>query len=227
VKRYRQVAAFILVGGESSRMGQDKCLLDFGGVPLVVRTARLLKPFVRRVTLVGSSSRFGAEGLREIPDQPIHERPSKGNRHGPLAGVVAALADTNSSWNLLLACDLPHISDVWLDWLLSRALQSSAQVVVPRTARGIEPLAAVYRRECAAPLAAAFARGVRKVTDALDGLRLEVLDQNDWRGIDPRGLVMTNMNTPQDYQEALRAGLESSLDEEHLKKLRRARRRKL
>jgi molybdopterin-guanine dinucleotide biosynthesis protein A len=71
VKRFRQVAAYILAGGASSRMGQDKGLLEFSGVPLIVRTARLIEPLVAGITIVGSPGRYAALGLSAIPDKGV------------------------------------------------------------------------------------------------------------------------------------------------------------
>ncbi len=68
MKRYRQVAGFILAGGASSRMGRDKGLLDFGGVPLILHTARLLESLVAEVNVVGSPSRYESLGLHVISD---------------------------------------------------------------------------------------------------------------------------------------------------------------
>ena len=207
LKRHRQVAGFILAGGASSRMGRDKGLLDFGGVPLILHTARLLEPLVTEVTVVGSPRRYAALGLRAIADEMT--RTPKGGINpgrGPLAGIAAALAATHSRWNVIVACDLPYLSAEWLDWLLSRALRSRGEAVVPRTERGIEPLAAVYRRECGAPIAAALARGVRKVSDAIEELRLDLVYPREWRRIDPSGLVLRNMNAPGDYEEARNGG---------------------
>jgi molybdenum cofactor guanylyltransferase len=185
-------------------MGRDKGLLDFGGVPLILHTARLLKSLVDEVTVVGSPHRYAALGLRAIADgddgqaqDGPHERGS-----GPLAGIAAALAATPLPWNLIVACDLPYLSAEWLDWLLSRALRSRGAAVIPRTGRGIEPLAAVYRRECAAPIAAALARGVRKVSDAVADLRVDLVYPREWRRIEPNGLILRNMNEPGDYEEA-------------------------
>jgi molybdopterin-guanine dinucleotide biosynthesis protein A len=185
-------------------MGRDKGLLDFGGVPLILHTARLLEPLVAELTVVGSPQRYAALRLRAIADQddgPVQDGPHAPSC-GPLAGIAAALAATRLPWNLIVACDLPYLSAEWLDWLLARALRSRAAAIIPRTGRGIEPLAAVYRRECAAPIAAALARGVRKVSDAVAELRVDLVYPREWRGIDPSALLLRNMNEPGDYQEA-------------------------
>jgi molybdenum cofactor guanylyltransferase len=199
VKRYRQVAGFILAGGASSRMGRDKGLLDFGGVPLILRTARLLEPLLAEVTVVGAPDRYAKLGLRAIAD---NAQSQDGLECGPLAGIAAALAATHLRWNLIVACDLPYLSANWLDWLLSRALRSRGDAVIPRTARGIEPLAAMYRRECGAPLAAALARGERKVSNVVQKLRLDFVRPRDWRRIEPNKLILKNMNAPGDYEVA-------------------------
>jgi molybdopterin-guanine dinucleotide biosynthesis protein A len=227
VKRRRQVAAFILAGGASSRMGRDKGLLEFGGAPLIVQTARLIEPLVARVTVVGSPRQYTALGLRAIADQDSADRKSKGIRRGPLAGIATALAATRLPWNLIIACDLPYLSGTWLDWLLSRAIRSRGQVVIPQSGRGLEPLAAVYRRECGGPIATALASGMRKVTDVIEGLRLDVVYQREWRRLDRRALVLKNMNTSGDYDEAQKWwGAERLREVEPVKKPRQARKRK-
>jgi molybdenum cofactor guanylyltransferase len=202
MKRYSQVAAFILAGGFSSRMGREKGLLDFGGEPLIVRTTRMTEPLVTEVTVVGPPERYAALGLRTIADQNLGGRERIAAVRTPLVGIATALSATKMPWNLILACDLPYLTAVWLDWLLSRAVDSSAQIVMPRTAGGLEPLAAVYRRECATSIMAALERGVRKVIDATAEFRVERLSKNDWNKIDPEGRVLRNMNVPSDYEEA-------------------------
>ena len=182
-------------------MGEDKGLLEFGGVPLVVHLARRIRPLVACVTLVGAPRRYARLGLPTIPDPQAAGRGSK-IRCGPLAGIAAALAATRSPWNLILACDLPYLSPGWLGWLLERAMKSSAQAVIPRTKRGLEPLAGVYRRECDRVIEAALARGERKVVAVLEELRIERVYPREWCPHDPEGLVLKNMNAPADYDEA-------------------------
>lgn len=204
VKRYDHVSAFILSGGTSSRMGEAKGLLEFGGQPLILRIARLAEPRVCVVAAVGSPERYAALGLQVIEDRYFGS-PGEGDRSpGPLAGLASALTATRTDWNLILACDLPYLTGEWLDWLLARLAVSGGQIIMPRTAGGLEPLAAVYRRECAEPIIAALHRGVRKVTDAMEQFRIEFVTERDWRHIDPGGRVLRNMNAPEDYQEARR-----------------------
>lgn len=227
VKRHLQFAGFILAGGASSRMGRDKGLLDFRGVPLILRTARLLDPLVAKVTVVGPPHRYAPLGLHVIADEVRAEGGSEKRGRGPLAGISAALRATHSPWNLIVACDLPYLSAEWFKWLLSRALHSSGEAVVPRTERGIEPLAAVYRRECAARIGAALDRGTRKASDAIEELRLDFVYPRDWRSVDPSGLILRNMNSPEDYDEALKWWSAQVLSErEHVKKSRPAPKRK-
>jgi molybdopterin-guanine dinucleotide biosynthesis protein A len=208
-------------------MGRDKGLLDFEGDPLIVHTARLLQPLVAEVTVVGSPSRYTKFGLRAIADEVQTQRGLDRPGCGPLAGIATALAATQSRWNLIIACDLPYLSAEWLDWLLSRALRSRGEAVVPRTEHGIEPLAAVYRRECGELIAAALAQGVRKVSDAIEKLRVELVYSSDWRRFDPSGLVLRNMNAPGDYEEARKwwATARSS-ETEHVRKPPRPPKRK-
>jgi len=215
VKRYRQVAGFILAGGASSRMGRDKGLLDFGGVPLMLHTAHLLEPLVAEVTVVGSPARYALPGLRVIADVDLAQVRGKKEKigMGPLAGIATALSATHLPWNLIVACDLPYISAKWLDWLLSRALRSHGDVVIPRTENGIEPLAAVYRRDCLVPITDALARGVRKVSEVIEGVHAEVVLPRDWREADPSELILKNMNAPGDYEEARRWWLASHTSE--------------
>lgn len=182
-------------------MGAPKGLLEFGGQPLIVRIARLVEPLVSSVTLVGPSERYAPLGLRVIEDQQFG-RSEEGRTTGPLAGIASALTAAQTEWNLILACDLPYLTREWLDWLLARAVVSSAEIIMPRTAGGLEPLASVYRRGCAQPIIAAIERGIRKVTDAMGRFNIEFLSEKEWLHIDLGGRMLRNMNAREDYEEA-------------------------
>src|SRR3990172_12388727 len=134
------VGGFVLVGGESRRMGRAKALLELDGVPLVLRAAELLRPHVAEVTLLGPPERFAHLGVRMLADR----RPGR----GPLEALCAALASSPCEWNLFLACDLPFLEGEFLGALVRRALAGRAQAVVPRTSAGWQPLCAAYYQGC-------------------------------------------------------------------------------
>lgn len=205
MKRYLQASAFILCGGASSRMGRPKGLLEFGGEPLILRIARLVEPLVASVTAVGPLEQYAGLGLTVIEDGSFAGSDESDSKLGPLAGIATALNASRAEWNLILACDLPYLSGDWLDWFLARAIGCDSHVVMPKTAAGVEPLAALYRKECAEPMIAALRRGIRKVTDALAPLPVLLVSEKEWQQIDPRGRALRNMNTLRDYEEARRS----------------------
>lgn len=193
---FQNVAAFVLAGGASKRMGQDKALLELGGVPMVLRAARLVQPYVASVAIVAPRERYAQLDLCVLPDR----WPSA----GPLGGIATALDSTSAEWNIILGCDLPYLTLEWVAWLILRALQSPAHAVVPESQRGLEPLAAMYHRSCGAALTATVERGVRRVTEGLSEILFERVSMAKWRELDPSGELFENMNTPEDYAEARR-----------------------
>jgi molybdenum cofactor guanylyltransferase len=188
------VGAFVLAGGESSRMGRDKALLELGGVPMIVRTARLVATVAGRATVVGAPEVYGRLGLRAIQD----DWPGA----GPLGGIATALRASECAWNLMVACDLPYLTREWLEFLMGRARKSNADAVLPMNEAGAEPLCAMYGKSCEAAIWLALDRDVRKVTEGLAHLRVEQVERSEWKIFDSEGLLFKNMNSPADYEEA-------------------------
>jgi molybdopterin-guanine dinucleotide biosynthesis protein A len=193
---YQNVTAFVLAGGASERMGQDKALLKLAGMPMVMRAARLAQPYVASVTIVAPEERYAHLDVHILSD--------RWPGAGPLGGIATALGSTSSEWNLILGCDLPNLTPEWLAWIISRALESSAHAVVPESGRGLEPMAAMYRQSCGAILTAAVERGVRRVTEGLSDILFERVSLAEWREFDPTGTLFENMNTLEDYFVARR-----------------------
>jgi molybdopterin-guanine dinucleotide biosynthesis protein A len=196
------MAGFILAGGQSSRMGVDKGLLEIAGAPIIVRAAQLVESVVgAAAVVVGTPEKYQGLGLRAIAD----DWPGC----GPLGGIATALRASEADWNLIVACDLPYLTREWLEYLLQRARDSEAEAVVPmnltpENKRGAEPLCAAYHKGCEPALRRALERGVRKVTDGLAELRVEVIEPMEWKGFDSGGHLFKNVNTPADYEQAKR-----------------------
>jgi molybdenum cofactor guanylyltransferase len=188
------IGGFVLAGGESSRMGRDKALLELGGVAMIVRAARLVESAVGPPVVVGSPETYQRLGLRAIRD----DWPGA----GPLGAIATALRASESPWNLIVACDLPYLTKEWLAFLVDRARESKADAVLPVSEGGAEPLCAVYGKSCEAAVWLALDCGVRKVTDGLAHLRVEHIEPSEWKVFDSDGFLFKNMNSAADYQEA-------------------------
>jgi molybdenum cofactor guanylyltransferase len=166
-------------------MGRDKALLPFRGGHLGRSVAEAVERAAGSVVLVGNLELARLFGYPAIPDGYPGE--------GPLGGILTALEDTSSDWNLVAACDMPGLSAEFLNRLLDIAAGSDADAVLPAGPGGRpEPLCAVYHRRSRDPLSRAFARGVRKIAAALENLPVYV-----WPVAETA--PFQNVNTPEDW----------------------------
>ncbi|MBY0502972.1 MAG: molybdenum cofactor guanylyltransferase [Bryobacteraceae bacterium] len=177
---------FVLCGGQSVRMGQDKALLPLNGVPLVVHIAGLVRAATGSATLVGSRERYGNLGWPLVEDDPPGD--------GPLGGIIAALRATRGEKALIVACDMP-----WLTADSLRALAGTDFATDALVAAGNHPLCAIYRKRCLPVLEQALREGDRKVRRVLERLSVE-----EWPVDDPRWVA--NANTPAEWA-AVKAGV--------------------
>jgi molybdopterin-guanine dinucleotide biosynthesis protein A len=150
---------------------------------------------------VAAPGKYASHGIETVADRWPGQ--------GPLGGIITALQRTEADnsqchWNLMVSCDMPFLTREWITFLAQRAAASEAQVVLARSHHGLEPLCACYKTNGAAALQAAFEAGERKVTRALRQVKVEVLDEADWKRFDSDGRLFWNMNTPIEYDEAKR-----------------------
>ena len=195
------VAGYILAGGASSRFGTDKARVELGGRPMLARMVELMRWVTERAKVVAAEGKYSEFGVEVVADCWPGE--------GPLGGILTALMATGNAklrcnWNLVLSCDMPFLTREWLAYMTERAEASHAEVVVPKSAQGLEPLCACWRTSAVKKLMYAFEDGIRKVTEAMKRLEMEVLDVQDWKRFDSAGRLFWNMNTQADYEEALR-----------------------
>ena len=134
----QDVAAFILAGGQSTRMGTDKAFVQLDGQTLLARALDLGRSIAADVRIAGSVEKFAR--FAPVVEDVFRDR-------GPLGGIHAALLSSSCEFNLMLAVDTPFIPAALLLFLLQRARGSGAVVTVPRLGNLWQPLCAIYRRE--------------------------------------------------------------------------------
>ncbi len=183
------VSAALLVGGGSQRMGRDKAHLEWKGEALATRMARQLEELFEDVVLVGGTPPGDAPG-RRVADA-----------EGPqcaLRGVVSALEAAHAERVLIVATDLPLLGP---ELLLTLVAWPEADVVLPCRDGRVEPLCAIWSRAAALPPArAALSAGRLALHELIAELRVQRLDGDDLRAVDPQGRMLANANTPEQWR---------------------------
>ena len=193
----------IQAGGRSSRMGQDKALMPFLGRPLIARLVdRLLSggaglPGFSIAVVASHPEAYRFLGIPVFPDLLPGE--------GPLGGLLTALEVSSAEVVAVTACDMPFLNPALLLAQRDLLLVEGADVVIPRSADGLEPLHAVYRRGvCLPAVRAALAAGERRMTAWLRAVRVREMAPAEALAVDPDGLSFTNINTPEEFARAER-----------------------
>jgi molybdopterin-guanine dinucleotide biosynthesis protein A len=166
-------------------MGSNKAFLRAGGKMLIEHALRRLKPLQCDIFIVGPKSEFNPFG--RVLEDTIADA-------GPLAGIQRALERSETEYNVITAVDTPLVPSSFLVSLAATARGDTAEVVIPQTQNGFQPLCAVYRKGFLEAVNGALAKGERKVD--------RVIFARPHRIISAEGDIFLNVNTPEDLVQA-------------------------
>lgn len=192
------VTAAVLAGGRSLRMGVDKTLLAVDGVPLVSRVLEAVRDVCAHSVVVTNRP----EALDEVNiPADVGILTDEVAYQGPLGGLVTVLDAAEDEWVLALAADMPWLSPEVVRSLWQ--LRDDADVVVPVTEKGTEPLLALYRVDACLPAArAAIASGRRRLVAIFPTVTVREVPVDVLRSADPDLRSFMNVNTPADLADA-------------------------
>jgi molybdopterin-guanine dinucleotide biosynthesis protein A len=194
----------IQAGGQSSRMGRDKALMGFLGQPLIQHVHQRVE-FLAEDIFITSNRPDDYEFL----NIPIFTDIIPGI--GALGGIFTALKSSKQHVVGVIACDLPFINPDLLSYCKDILVDSSVDVVIPRTEHGLEPLHAIYRVETCSPLVeAAINAGNRKAISWHAEAKIHIIPPEEIFQFDPHGIAFWNVNTPADFRKAEKKALELS-----------------
>ncbi len=179
-------------------MGQPKAALDFGGMPLLTRIVIELKWRFDEVVIVAAPKSEGLPRI-EIPGLKIvHDETAFA---GPLDALRRGLNALDHSIAFACSCDLPLLnSDVAADLV---AMLDDFDAVIPEVGGKLQPLHAVYRKQCANAIESLSASGEKRLTASASAINARKVSEDELRTIDPQLTSFFNVNTPEDYQRAL------------------------
>jgi molybdopterin-guanine dinucleotide biosynthesis protein A len=187
----------VLAGGASRRMGSDKALLGYHGVPQVRHLAGMLESIASPVFVSARKAQLhepAFEGLRLLVD------PVEGI--GPLAGLLAAFArEPDCAW-MAVAVDMPWITAATLERLRDARDQLAYATAyrIPETDLP-EPVCAIYEPRIAPLLLRAQAEG-RYSLMLLRDVPIRLVDPAESR-------ELQGVNDPDEYEAARKASPEA------------------
>lgn len=190
----------MLCGGQSMRMGRPKLSLLFGNESMLGRVVRIVGEVVAPVVVVAASS-------QELPPLPAGTIVARDDieGQGPLGGLAAGLAALGGRVDAayVSACDVPLLKAAFIRAMIDAL--GRHELAVPREDGYHHTLAGVYRTILDARVGGLIAAGRLRFQLLVQESDAGIVDVVQLRAVDPGLQSLRNVNTPQEYEAALRA----------------------
>jgi len=198
------IGAIVLCGGQSRRMGQSKPWLDFGSEKMLQRVVRQVGAVAEPIVVVAAPG----QDLPGLPDAVCVVSDAVEGR-GPLQGLSAGLAALPETIELAYATatDVPFFKPEWITRLAE--LIGDNDLAIPYAEGRHHPLAALYRVKPVRPvIERLLAEDRLRPLFLMESVKTRVVTPEELRAADPTLGTLRNVNTPEDYAQALNeAGL--------------------
>jgi molybdenum cofactor guanylyltransferase len=200
-----EIAGIILAGGLSRRMGgRTKALLEIGGKPIIQRVVSALGAVFEKIIVI--TNRPEEYAFLKLPlFKDI--RPGCGS----LGGLYTGLSVCGCRRGFLVACDMPFLDATVIKYMTKFA--ADADVVVPRIRGHLEPLHAIYSRECLPHVESLLDQGDLKILNFLDKVKVLEIREDELAEFDPSLKFIANVNYPEDLDRLQRLELQESPSE--------------
>ena len=170
-------------------MGKNKAFIEIDGVPIIQRIHTLFKTLFPEIMIITNEvelfGHFEAKVYRDlIPDQ------------GALGGLYTGIYYSSFPYAFCVACDMPFLKGSVIRYLIEKV--NDNDVVVPRTEGGLEPLHAIYSKNCLGPIRKIMEHKDFKVLDFYSMVKVNIVEESEFRSLDPSGESFLNVNTPEE-----------------------------
>jgi molybdopterin molybdotransferase len=187
------VSFIILAGGKSTRLGRNKVVEKIGNQSLIERVLSSLSTFDREVIVVIA----GDSSLPELTGYPKLKivrdiYPGKGS----LGGIYTGLVSSNSLYNVVVACDMPFLNLDLIRYMTG--ITDGVDAVVPKRLNNIEPLHAVYSKNCIHSIEGLLDQNRLSILELFPLIKVRYLESSEINQFDFNNLSFFNINTESD-----------------------------
>ena len=189
------VTGVLLAGGKSRRMGQDKRFLSIGDKTLYTRSLSVLQSIFQNVMVVIAQDSPPVESQTPVLRDLIPNC-------GSLGGLYTGLKQARTEWVFTVACDMPFLDAGTIRHFIQ--LKGQGDVVMAKLQQGLQPMHALYHRNCLPVIESLIRAQDFKIQQLADhpSLRVRVVTLEDLGAVDPEGRSFYNVNTPDDLAAA-------------------------
>jgi len=181
------MTGIILSGGKSIRMGEDKAFIEIEGVPIVRRIYNLFKELFQEIIIVTNQKELFSNFDSRIYSDLL---PNK----GVLGGLYTGIFYSTFNYSFCVACDMPFIKKPLVQYLMNHLQEND--VIVPRTKDGLQPLHAIYSKNCLEPIKKIIEQGNYSIIDFYGMVKVKIIQEDDFISLDPHRESFINVNTP-------------------------------
>ena len=187
------VAALVLAGGKSSRMGRDKALILWDVNTILQRVCQVASECCQQVYILTP----WPDRYRDILLKQYQFLPESKPSNGPLVGLADGLAQINTTWVLLLACDMPLLETVIIQLWINKLyiIPKDTLALVPKQADRWEPLCAFYRKEALPELQQFIQEGGRSFQSWFERIPVQAIPIGE-----REAKMLSNCNTQEDLE---------------------------
>lgn len=185
------LSGVILAGGLSKRLGgRNKAFIEIGGKRIIDRQIEVYQKLFDQIILVTNDPVAYMDVDALIISDHYDQRSSLNGLH---AGLMAATHD----YAFCTACDTPFVDDRLVTCLIEH-IEPKADVIVPSTTAGFEPMFAIYKKTCLPTIVWRLEHDLLKVQELFKAVRVKTVPESELRAIDPDLNSFFNINTPED-----------------------------
>lgn len=174
-------------------MGENKALIEIDGIPIIQRICNLFKTLFSEIIIVANETELFLNFEAKIYNDLIPGR-------GVLGGLYTGIFYASFPHAFCVACDMPFLRAEVIRYLLKQ--MEDFDVIVPKTKDGLEPLHAIYSKNCLEPIKKIMDQGKRKVLDFYPVVNVHIIQENELNCLDPRMESFMNVNTPEELISA-------------------------
>ena len=187
-------SGIILAGGRGSRINKNKALITLPeGKTLIQKCMDELKKVFTQILIVTDQKEVYGDYDACVVEDLIKQT-------GPLGGIFTGLCYSTSYYNFVIGCDMPFPQIGLIKLLLEKC--SEQDVVIPEVGGEVEPLFAVYSKNCLPVIFNHLQRCDLKIRHVLRKLKVEKVGEKEIDAVDPERLSFFNINTSEDLKKA-------------------------